>query len=97
MTAIEARDAGTGRVSRHSRDMVEFFNSEPPAEHQSTKPDRQFYGKTERRSGGVSAWWKEIWGPGRPDPWLPRKGAVLSVTPSNQPFSPTHELIPLAC
>lgn len=79
MTVMQPRDVDTGLRPRDSRDMVEFLNSAPPTEHQPTNTDKQFYGKTERRSGGLAARWKEIWGPARPDPWLPRKGAVLSV------------------
>jgi hypothetical protein len=76
METPRPRDADTRQAA--SRDMVEFLNSEPPAERrQSTQTERPFFGKRERPSGGFASRWKAMWGPGRPDPWLPRKGAVL--------------------
>jgi hypothetical protein len=78
MNPIQPREAHTA-YNHSSRDMVEFLTSEPPFDNDQEDAGterRPFYGKSERRSGGFMQKWRHIWGPSRPDPWLPRKAAV---------------------
>lgn len=89
INSIQPRDAHTDHGPRSSHDMVEFLNSEPPFTDNDTETGtrqgqehRPFDGKTERRSGGCVQKWKSLWGPSRPDPWLPRKFAVGYVLPA---------------